>query len=261
MERLMLLLFTFLTVAILSEVNGINIENNHRFKMLNLFGYRDYRVLIGQNAIVTSNSEVTIICETTTDLGDEVIIEWVFNDRQVIFDSFNSIIFPNIRQYSGNEMIIINTTTLYTGTYECVLRDVNTGEELDRGMTKLEVLGECSDNCMGRKGKKGVQGQRGDTGEMGIQGVQGLCDPNVCYKKGINGSKGIYGAKGARGEDGAKGNIGESGKDGTNGTVGDKGEKGREGEIGEKGENGRNGENGEQGIEGERGEEGDQREI
>ena len=259
MDRSILLLSLFL-IAVFTETNGVNIETNHTRNQLNLFGYKNYRVLIGQNAVIASETTLTIICEVSGDPGEGVVAEWRLNQQDIVFNGFNSINIPNVRRDTEEELVITNVTSVHAGIYECILRDTVTDVELDRGETKLEVLDKCSVECRGLRGNKGVSGERGDVGKMGMPGVPGICEPESCKEEnettGEKGKQGMEGMKGMDGEDGEKGDPGVKGEDGEVGENGEKGGKGRDGEKGEKGMKGTRSGNGENGARGENGEEG-----
>ena len=260
MDSSILILSLFLIAVLFTETYGVNIETNHKRNQLNLFGYKNYRVLIGQNAVITSESTLTIICEISGDPGEEVEAEWRLNQQDIVFDGFNSINIPNVRRYTEEELIINNVTSVHTGTYECVLRDTVTSLELDRGETKLEVLDKCLTECLGLKGNKGVMGERGEMGRMGLTGVSAICGPEECRggneTEGEKGIQGMDGMKGMNGEDGEKGGPGVKGENREVGDGGNNGEKGKDGERGDKGMKGDRGGNGEKGVQGEDGEEG-----
>ena len=254
---LKILLVVLLTVIISTETNGVKIEKVHRIGKLSLFGYGNFILLVGQDAVIKSQYRITIICEVISAPGERVTIEWRFNGESIIFNGFISSNYPAVVRYTEDELLIPNITSLQSGKYECILRNATTGEEYDRGESNLEVIRKCRQKCQGAKGKKGYAGERGDEGIDGYPGITGNCEPEDCKRKiGPRGRKGSTGIKGDNGVLGEKGSIGEKGDEGVKGSNGNNeergvdGDRGEKGEIGEKGEGGQKGVNGTVGVEG-----------
>ena len=253
------LLIVLLTVVIIIETNGAEIEKVHKIEKVSLFGYRSFVLLVGQDAVIQSQYTITMICVIISDPGERVTIEWKFNGDSILFNGFISNNYPSVKRYTKDQLQISNITSAQSGKYECLLRDANTGEENDRAESNLEVLEKCRNKCQGINGKKGYTGERGEDGREGDAGVEGYCDPEECEvkrKRGTKGRQGSRGEKGVNGVMGDKGNMGEKGEEGNRGAKGNTGETGVGGDRGGKGEIGEEGQRGEKGIDGTVGEEG-----
>ena len=264
--RLLQAIFTILLVSTtvsFTRTDGANIEKVESNKQLTLSGFRSFDVYIGQSVIIQYLSTLTIICEINAESEERTTIYWQFNGVNIQFNNSEANNFPNIRLKSAEELTIFDITDQQAGEYTCILENANSEEELDRGVSTLEVLSECSKNCQGKKGEKGFTGKRGGPGLDGVEGVVGYCDPASCNgSRGVVGKKGEPGANeevginGTRGEKGRKGGMGDNGirgDAGNNGEKGDMGEKGTKGELGDQGEKGEKGLKGAEGDEGIRG--------
>ena len=239
------------------STNALEIQkgNGDTYKLV---GVSKPRVPIGDNAIVRSGTIVEISCPADLSEQGARLLNWEINGNQLTFDNFNTVGYPNIRRYTENTITIYNISSDAAAIYTCVLVNAQTGEELDRADSNLQIAPDCPEGCEGMKGAKGYMGGRGPEGSIGRAGVPGVCYPEECPKpqQGEKGDPGASGPDGTPGADGAKGQKGGEGGQGETGITGDQGQKGMGGDKGEKGNTGGQGQRGIKGLKGTDGDEG-----